>query len=138
MARARAGETDAIPGSTNSAGINGGLASSILNDTAVGPSNPNGPTEQVPTDDADKYDIFADDDEDTTARPSSEGNKPVPHDNGAVGESKFCCCIIYILNNRFHFLDLSVILIGSAHLQMEIHRVITCMMRLQGIVSLFF
>lgn len=41
------------------------------------------------------------------------------------------------LTNHFYSVDLLVIFILSADLQMAIHRVIMCMMRLQGIVSLF-
>lgn len=73
-------------------GADGGLLSSILNDTTVGPSNPNTSTEPMPADDADKYDMFAEDDEGTAARPSSEGNDQTAHDNGGTGESKFCYC----------------------------------------------
>ncbi|OWM63594.1 CD2 antigen cytoplasmic tail-binding protein 2 isoform X1 [Punica granatum] len=86
LARARAGETDVIADGTKPAGTNGGLSSSILDDTAVEPSNPSVSTAQISTDGADEYDMFAED-ENTATRPSSEGSNPVPRDTGAVGES---------------------------------------------------
>lgn len=121
--------------------MNGGLASSILNGTAVGPSDTNVPAQELPADDDDRYDMFADDDdEDTAARPTSEGNNLITPDAGAAGEGM---CVITASNtpsltNYFYFVDLLVIIfILSADLQMAIHRVIMCTMRLQGIVSLF-
>ncbi|KAK4784631.1 hypothetical protein SAY86_018999 [Trapa natans] len=90
LARALAGETDLAPGSTNSLGTEGGILSSFPSDTTVEPAYPtNISTEPVQADGSDKYDMFAEDDEDKSANPSSEGNDLSTHGNGAVGESGY-------------------------------------------------
>lgn len=64
----------------------------------MGPSDTNVPAQEVPADDDDdRYDMFADDDEDTAARPSSEGNNLITPDAGAAGEGMCYYRIEYTL-----------------------------------------
>lgn len=73
------GEKDLLSG-----GMDSGLVSATFPTTSMGSSNPNLSTAETSGNGADEYDMFAEDDENATAKPSTDENNAISQPSSDV------------------------------------------------------